>query len=716
MGTALLCLPLLLAAPTETVVCSEDNLVIERSCRVEFAPHPIPDPDGNGVVWIRGDDLTVDLGGSLLRGAAADSPPDSYRGTGIHVQGKNVRLVGARVSGFRIGIQARAADGLTIETCDLSDNFRQRLGSTEAGEDASDWLWPHENEGGEWAREYGAGLLVRDSKNVTVRNCRARRVQNGLLFERVQDSFVYDNDFSFLSGWGLALWRSGGNTVSRNAFDFCIRGYSHGVYNRGQDSAGILLFEQCSNNVFVQNSATHGGDGFFAFAGREALGERAPMEGGFSYVRRGNNDNLLIANDLSYAAAHGVEVTFSFGNQVLENRIVGNAICGVWGGYSQDTTIAGNEFAQNGSAGYGLERGGVNIEHGRDNRILANRFTGNACGIHLWWDPDTALLKTPWVQANGAACSGNSIAGNLFRGDETGVQLRTCDDTRAWGNVLREVHRESDPEGLLLDRQLPEPVVYGIPSYEIYGTSRPVGARPELRGRDKIQMTEWGPYAYDRPALVRTGRGTGGHHRWKVLGLADLDRLEVETKGEVRAYRVDGQIEVRMEKQGRIVPYELTIPGSQPPLTGRGTLGSAAWSVVFFPWSTDPREDPERWRAQASEGVQVVLDELDLAFGNEGPGRLEALGKSFRASDRFGSLATSQAELPAGKWQLRSLSDDGIRVWVDDSLMIDNWTHHAPTVDKATFELPERRTVGLRVEHFELDGNATLKLELERIP
>ncbi len=61
------------------------------------------------------------------------------------------------------------------------------------------------------------------------------------------------------------------NIVSRNRFDYCVRGYSHGVYWRGQDSSGILMFERCSDNVFAENSATHGGDGVFLFGGRDSV-------------------------------------------------------------------------------------------------------------------------------------------------------------------------------------------------------------------------------------------------------------------------------------------------------------------------------------------------------------------------------------------------------------------------------------------------------------
>ena len=47
---------------------------------------------------------------------------------------------------------------------------------------------------------------------------------------------------------------------------------------------------------------------------------------------------MIVENDLSYAAAHGLEMTFSFGNRILDNRLVGNAICGIWGGYSHSVT------------------------------------------------------------------------------------------------------------------------------------------------------------------------------------------------------------------------------------------------------------------------------------------------------------------------------------------------------------------------------------------
>jgi parallel beta-helix repeat protein len=477
---------------TETVTIERDDTRIERSCRLELPPSPAADAAGDGVIQIVGDGITVELSGELL-GAGPELAPDAYTGVGIRITGKDVTLRGARVSGFRVGIHAEGADGLVLQDCDVSGNFRQHLASTKEKEAEEDWLDPHHNDQREWFTRYGAGIYVERSKGVTVRRCRARRGQNGLVLDRCEEAQVYDNDFSFLSGWGIALWRSSWNMIARNACDFCIRGYSHGVYNRGQDSAGILLFEQCSHNVIAENSATHCGDGFFGFAGQEALGGVAPRTSSFDYTMKGCNINGISGNDLSYAAAHGLEMTFSFANDISRNRMVGNSICGVWAGYSRDTTIQENHFEENGAAGYGLERGGVNIEHGERNIIVRNSFKRNACGVHLWWDADEHLVNLPWARANGHRSAENVIAANTFDGDTLAIQLRDCEGTMVRNNTMKDVGQELEVTG-------PPPladgsvfVATGQDRASLPGDTRPVGARPHLAGRDKIVIDEWGP-------------------------------------------------------------------------------------------------------------------------------------------------------------------------------------------------------------------------------
>jgi hypothetical protein len=150
-----------------------------------------------------------------------------------------------------------------------------------------------------------------------------------------------------------------------------------------------------------------------------------------------------------------------------------------------------------------------------------------------------------------------------------------------------------------------------------------------------------------------------------------------------------------------------------------GTILDAAWNVVAFRCTVDPRDDLAAWRAEARHGVAFTVPRLDLAFGMAGPSELanapSALVEAELGSDRFGTLATSEIELPAGRWRVKTTSDDGIRVWVDDDLVVSDWTWHAPKRNDAEFLLNEAKKVKLRVEHFELDGYATLQVELEPI-
>lgn len=700
-----------------------DDTVIDRSCLVRIAPGTvIADTNANGVIRIQGSDLTIRFEpGSVLRGAQVGTPGDAMAGIGLVIEGHtNVRIEGAAIEGFRVGLLAREADGLVIDGATFRDHFRQRLRSTPAAEESGDWLWPHSNDNREWVTSYGASLAIERSRGVEVRNVLVREGQNGIVLDRVNDSRLYDNDCSFLSGWGIAMWRSSGNAITRNALDFCVRGYSHGVYNRGQDSAGLLMFEQCNNNLIAENSITHGGDGIFGFGGKEALGE-VPGPEGFDHARKGCNDNLFIANDLSYSPAHGLEMTFSFGNRIIGNRFVENAICGIWGGYSQESLIAFNVFNGNGSSGYGLERGGVNIEHGSGNAIRENEFQANAAGVHLWTDDDGALLRTPWAKKNHRGSTDNIVALNGFNGDRVGVHLRATGRTVAFGNTFEGVTesvRVQGGEGLTDGDAVPSAA---LPAYVAFGTTRPVGARAHLSGRQNIVMGEWGPWDHASPMLRQLDR-SGGVHRYEVWG--SPGKLSVESRSEGVSTTLEtadsGPSQVRVSAGPGVHPYLVVLKGEGIEKVLRGTLVGAEWTVRFFPWSVDPRESIEGWRAESygPHSRSVTVDGVRLAYRHGGPRDL-GLGAEFGdadiGKDRFGTIATTSMPLKSGVWRVRTLSDDGVRVLVDGEAVIENWTWHAPTRDTGEFRLDRDRTVQITVEHFELDGFAVLEFEIEPV-
>lgn len=55
-------------------------------------------------------------------------------------------------------------------------------------------------------------------------------------------------------------------------------------------------------------------------------------------------------------------------------------------------------------------------------------------------------------------------------------------------------------------------------------------------------------------------------------------------------------------------------------------------------------------------------------------------------------------------------SDDGVRLWVGDKLVVDNWTTHAPTENSGQVNLLANRPVPIKLEWFENAGGAVIQL------
>jgi len=79
----------------------------------------------------------------------------------------------------------------------------------------------------------------------------------------------------------------------------------------------------------------------------------------------------------------------------------------------------------------------------------------------------------------------------------------------------------------------------------------------------------------------------------------------------------------------------------------------------------------------------------------------------FNYSMKFtGLLAPVYSE----KYTFYTQSDDGIRLWLDDKLLIDNWTSHSRTTDSASIVLSAGQKAKLRVEYFNGLYGASLDL------
>ena len=77
----------------------------------------------------------------------------------------------------------------------------------------------------------------------------------------------------------------------------------------------------------------------------------------------------------------------------------------------------------------------------------------------------------------------------------------------------------------------------------------------------------------------------------------------------------------------------------------------------------------------------------------------------------FSARWSGEIEAPvAGKYTFQTTSDDGVRLFVDDKAVIDNWTDHGATDDRAQVELTAGRHP-IRLEFYQSGGGALMQLK-----
>ncbi|MDZ4774453.1 MAG: right-handed parallel beta-helix repeat-containing protein [Planctomycetota bacterium] len=641
-------------------------------------------PDGAAIVVQGARDFVLDLTGVEIRGAPVGTELDACRGFGIVlVDCERVTIRGGSLGGYKTCIAAFDSKDLVIEDVRFDAWYGMRLASTPQAEDAADWLWPHENDEDEWMTRYGAAIALNDCRGAKISRCSGRHGQNGLLLTRTTECRVVDVDFSFLSGWGIALYRSSKNRVSHSRFDYCVRGYSHDVYWRGQDSAGILLFERSSDNVFVENSATHSGDGVFLFGGRDVVDGQGEARGERNVG--GSDRNVFYRNDFSFAVANSIEATFSSDNWIIENRLGGSHQHGVWGGYSTRLVCLWNEIQ-------GTRGCAISIEHGVDCALVGNRIEDSDVGLELWWDEDPEFVDGAYGKRFDTSSRGHLVLENRFANNAKDVEITASSDIVFAANSFEPKPPTLSLLGVVVtgenaERLEPRELIESLD-----------GALPSGRMRDVSIARE---SAQARASFERA-------KAWRAPSIA----------GSLWSYShaVDPRSGLDTIVMGEFGPWDFRSKDPRPtPRAFGGMLANSTWQATWFAWqpgggsgsNTDPRRDLSAWRALAKEplAVSAVQTFVD-PFGGSKSVR-EAVGMK-----HFGLLAKADVFVPtAGTYVLRVTSDDGVRVIVDGAVVLENWTWHAPTSDEVQLELARGRHE-FNLEYFQIDGAAALAVEL----
>src|SRR5262249_6086564 len=79
--------------------------------------------------------------------------------------------------------------------------------------------------------------------------------------------------------------------------------------------------------------------------------------------------------------------------------------------------------------------------------------------------------------------------------------------------------------------------------------------------------------------------------------------------------------------------------------------------------------------------------------------------------DHFSARWTGQVQAQYSQtYTFYTESDDGVRLWVNGQLLIDNWTDHAPTENSATIALVAGQKYDIKMEYYENGGGAVGQL------
>lgn len=689
------------------------GMVITGSIQVKKATYRLNGYDSliRPLIQIKGNNITVDFNDALLLGSSNRSIPNEYSGLALLIEGNNITLKNARVSGYKVAVMAKGCKNLVIEGSDFSYNYRQQLQSTWLHEDVSDWMSFHHNENDEWLR-YGAGIYLKDCSMPMIKNNTITGGQCALMMMRCNDGQITDNDFSFNSAIGIGMYRSSRNNILHNKLDFNVRGHSEGFYNRGQDSAGILVFEQCNENVFAYNSVTHSGDGFFLWAGQTTMDTG---EGGC-------NDNYVYKNDFSYAPTNGVEITFSK-NHIIDN-IINGCDHGVWGGYSWETSINGNRFENN--------RIGIAIEHGQNIAISNNRFRNNKIAAIKLWARKTQPSDWGYANKKDTRSMNYIFYGNSFKDENIAYDLTLSRDLSLskseYENVRTTVKKDSTVEAMRIDPGDLTDTAAVIPKILSTWKRNTIPVTTFEKGRNQIRITEWGPYPYDRPypyIFLKKIDSNDVYHfdivgpvkgNWSVSNSNDLRHItsmEGTFPAEIKAQKTGNDVQLQLQYSGETFTgrFGAEQPAGTYIFSFRDFQPDINWDVNWYKWDAahNPNKNYEQFRSvYTNTPVKTEqVKKVDYTWWG-------SIGKNLPA-DSFAVVASGTVEVEKGNYQLSVTADDLVKVFVDGKLMIDFWdvskykydedTHH-----KATVELNGKHNI--RIEQVENSGYATLIFKL----
>jgi parallel beta-helix repeat protein len=656
--------------------------------------HFVASRDSVPAMTVKSSDTTLDLTGFDLLGSHS-SQQDHYSGIGLLFDHcKNLVVKFGKVHGYRINVLLRGCKNVRIENlrAGYSHAFPIR---TSTGQPIDKFLNLRDLDS--WTA-YGSGFWFHNCSKCRLVHCSAHHAMNGAVLVTSTGCSIYNCDFSYNSGWGIALWASSNDRLTWNHLDFCNRPWSGGW---GGDSAGMALVNDSNENVVVGNSMTHGGDGFFLAdkveGGWNETDKKFHFEGDCSH-------NVIWKNDGSWASANAFEATFSNDNLLGENQ-ANDSSYGFWLGYSRHSLVASNHADGN-------DHDGIAIEHGQANRILSNTFEDDhEAAVHLWSAPGPKDLDCPSVD--------NVVAYNSI--EDCGVPLDLAGSSKTTllsngGNESPGPNSESVTD-LQPTWKIPDSANVALARKPTGWKSYRDSGGPE--GQAWIQAGVYAPIPFINYGAAEVNPTT--YKLWfsKVPSKLTGPKWVTLTSDQVRNYVTatstlsqdpgsDRTAAIRFDSGTPTEETAIEDPTdklSQMDLRFR----TGAWSCRWFTWKGIPYDDRKAWLYlfDSVPAAKQILSSLNASFTQKPP-----LSGS-TPQDHYALLATRQFSFTAGIYNFTASYDNAIRVFVDGREIISEWEHRGGA-ESVQIPLSEGDH-DLKVEYCQEVGPGRLKVDWSKV-
>ncbi len=197
------------------------------------------------------------------------------------------------------------------------------------------------------------------------------------------------------------------------------------------------------------------------------------------------------------------------------------------------------------------------------------------------------------------------------------------------------------------------------------------------------------------------------------VATARVEQIAFGPYGDVRYEYSNNAIRLGMghvPAGGASFRFQIVSDPRQRPFDQRLPRWTGDWETAYYAFDKDRDGLPPDMATVAARPAETREQVADLSNLNPKESKqIEAV-----LTKPFAMTAVRRFQIDAGRYQIRTIADDGIRVFVDDAIVIDNWRAQPSALSEEEILLPTGvRT--MRIECFDQGWPRNLGLFMERV-